>query len=246
MIKNVTLFVLLSATGFLLYTPLVSADLLLVPSQYATINDAIIVSQNGDVIEIADGIYSGFGNYNLDFSGKAITVQSENGAENCIIQIDQNYTRGFIFRLSETTDSILKGLTIRDGNVELGSGGAISCINSSPMISECIFINNTAVFGGAIHLENSNAIVAHCRFFDNIADVEGPGFGAEGGGADCYSGGNPLFFNCLFDGNYAKSFGGGISLDTCDPTIINCTFVNNQCEIGAGVFFGGTGVDIWK
>ena len=163
----------------------IQADVLHVPAQYTTIGDALLVAENGDVIEIADGIYSGFGNYNLNFAGKAITIQSANGPDNCIIQIDQHYTRGFVFISGETNNSILKGITFRDGYYDMNNGGAINCIGSSPIITECIFINNFAMYGGAIHLENSDAIIAHCQFIGNTADIEGTGLGAEGGGADC-------------------------------------------------------------
>lgn len=208
---------------------------LLVPSQYATIQEAVQAAQSGDSVIIADGIYTGTGNKNIDFDGKPITVRSENGAENCIIEIDQDYARGFIFNSGETGDSIVRGLTIRNGSFPLNSGGAINCIGTSPVITECVFTNNFAMFGGAVHLENSSALITHCVFDGNTADVSSPSLGAEGGGADCYAGGTPLFFNCLFINNWAKSFGGGISMDNADPIIVNCTFTANTCEIGAGV-----------
>lgn len=223
-----TLAILLFATGTLY------AETLFVPSQYATIQEAIQAAQPDDIVEIADGVYSGPGNYNMDFDGKAITVQSANGPTNCIVEILGENSRGFLFNSSETDSSVLKGITITGGSFEYGSGGAISCIGASPTITECIFTNNFALFGGGIHLENSDAVISHCRFYNNVADAAGA-LGADGGGADCYLGGVPTFFNCLFVNNSAKSFGGGLSMDTCDVHIINCTFTANECDIGAGV-----------
>ena len=43
---------------------------------YDTIQKGINAAHNGDVVEVAPGIYSGPGNRNLDFGGKAITVRS--------------------------------------------------------------------------------------------------------------------------------------------------------------------------
>ncbi len=49
---------------------------LLVPSQYSTIQSAIDASVTGDTVIISPGTYSGDGNYNISFSGKAVTVRS--------------------------------------------------------------------------------------------------------------------------------------------------------------------------
>ncbi len=226
--------VILLLSAFFTCTSVLAADLL-VPAQYSTIADAIAAAVNDDTVIVADGTYSGAGNCNLNFNGKAIIVRSENGPENCIISCSIANSRGFLFNHAETYDSVLRGFTIRDGNLIYTEGGAVSCISASPMITDCVFTNNFALFGGGIHLENSNAIIAHCRFIDNTVDNPDPFLGAEGGGADCYNGGIPIFFNCLFSGNYAKSFGGGLSSDNSDFQIINCTFTGNECEIGAGI-----------
>ena len=43
----------------------------------ATIAEAIDAATDGDVIELADGVFTGAGNRNLDFQGKAITLRSQ-------------------------------------------------------------------------------------------------------------------------------------------------------------------------
>jgi len=67
-----------------------------VPGSYTTIQAAINAANNGDTVWVADGIYTGPGNKNLTWSGKHITVKSENGPSNCIIDC-QNSGRGFYF-----------------------------------------------------------------------------------------------------------------------------------------------------
>ena len=52
-----------------------------VPIDQPTIQSGIDAAKDGDTVLIAEGIYSGEGNVNIDFIGKQITVKSENGAE---------------------------------------------------------------------------------------------------------------------------------------------------------------------
>ena len=50
-----------------------------VPSEdYPTIQSAINAASNGDTVLVHTGTYTGIGNRDLDFHGKAITVRSEN------------------------------------------------------------------------------------------------------------------------------------------------------------------------
>ena len=112
-----------------------SASTLLVPLEYSTIQAGINAAQAGDEVVIADGRYSGPGNINLNFNGKAITVRSANGAANCIIDC-QNLGRGFIFSHDETFASILQGVTIQFGtgtaqDPEAGSGSTVRIPRSS-------------------------------------------------------------------------------------------------------------------
>jgi pectin methylesterase-like acyl-CoA thioesterase len=84
-------------------------------SYYHTIQAAIDAADSLDIIRISDGIYSGAGNYNLDYKGKAITIYSASGnPNNCIIDC-QDLGRAFQFYGSEGPASILDGITIING-----------------------------------------------------------------------------------------------------------------------------------
>ncbi|MEW6104474.1 MAG: hypothetical protein AB1630_11795, partial [bacterium] len=117
-----------------------SATDLYVPSQYGTIAAAIDAATTGDTVWVADGTYTGTGNKNLTWSGKDITVRSENGPEKCIIDCEYS-GRGFIFNNpGQNTTSIIKGFTIKNGRG--GNGAGIYCSNSSLTITNCIITEN--------------------------------------------------------------------------------------------------------
>jgi len=131
----------------------------------AAINDA----NDGDIVLVADGTYTGPGNRDIDFNGRAITVRSENGPTNCII--DCNGTlgephRAFIFYSGEGNDSVLRGFTITGGHpgyLEFGAG--VRCFYSNPMVANCVFRDNT---NSVIAFEGTtSAEVVNCTFHNN-------------------------------------------------------------------------------
>jgi|GEM_PF-2393086 len=93
-----------------------AADLY-VPSQYTTIQAGIDAANNGNTVWVANGVYTGPGNKDLSWSEKHITVRSENGPANCIIDC-QNNGRGFNFNnTGQTNSDLIQGFTIRNGYI---------------------------------------------------------------------------------------------------------------------------------
>jgi len=87
---------------------------------YATIQAAIDDCNDGDIILLADGTYSGPRNRDIDFLGKAIMVKSENGPEDCVIDCNGTGSephRGFRFWQGEDANSVVAGLTIINGYI---------------------------------------------------------------------------------------------------------------------------------
>ncbi|MHC4123132.1 MAG: right-handed parallel beta-helix repeat-containing protein, partial [Planctomycetota bacterium] len=204
--------------------------ILYVPDDYNTIQEAINMVDDGDTVIIKEGIYSGTGNTDLLFFGKAITVRSTDPNAPDVVAatvIDCNgiidgassvYRGGFIFVHNEGPNSILSGLTITRG-VHYDGGGGIYCYNSEPTITNCIITGNTAHMsnGGGIYIES---------------DIS-------------YHGGEPVILsptikNCVISNNQAE-FGGGIYCDGADLTISNCQITGNYSqEAGGGIHCYGS------
>ncbi len=189
-----------------------------VPTQYATIQSAIEDAVQGDVVLVADGLYTGPGNKNLDFRGKLITVRSENGPDNCIIDC-QNSGRGFYFQSGETAAAIVEGFTVRNGSSPL-VGGAIYCVTSSPTINNCTISGSSADYGGGIRSSSGSPVISNCTITGNSAH--------SGSGIYC-AGGRPTITNCTINGNSTdSSWGGAVLIDESNATISKCMITGNS------------------
>ena len=214
-----------------------------VPADYQNIQAAIDAASGGDTVIVADGTYTGEGNKNIDFKGKAITVQSENGAENCIIDC-KNEGRGFYFHTGEGVKSVVSGFTVTNGKVYgngggQAMGGGILCNEmSSPTITNCIISGNQAIssgdfgqaMGGGINcFDHSSPTISNCVIRDNNSS-------GEGGGIYLISGSSPTITDCIITNNSATSYGGGISCrNSSSPCITNCTISWNTSLNSAGM-----------
>lgn len=199
-----------------------------VPGDQPTIQAGIDVSIDGDTVLVADGTYTGDGNRNIDFSGKAIVVMSENGPEVTIIDCE-NVGRGFSFHSGEAATSVVKGFTISNGWAA-DWGGGIYCVLSSPTIANCTFSGNKANWGGGGGMQNSNDSspqVTNCTFSGNHGSLEGGGMHNDNS--------SPMVTNCTFSGNMSWDDGGGMYNEGSNPTVANCTFSSNHSDYGGGM-----------
>ena len=210
------------------------ASMLYVPDDFPTIQGAIDVSGDGQVIIVRAGTYTGEGNRDIDFKGKAIALFGEGGPGACIIDCqasgDERH-RAFYFHTRETSASVVGGFTVVNGYQD--KGGAVNCSHDSdPTIRNCMFRDNFAVSkGGAFYNYDSDPTITACTFTSNSAGL--PGANTGDGGAISNVGSSPAIFSSLFTANTAQNSGGAIYNESfrktvgCTPSEIGCTL---QCH----------------
>lgn len=196
---------------------------------YSTIQSAINASSNGDTVLVSDGTYT----ENIDFSGKAITVTSVNGAGSTTI--DGNQSGSVVtFATSEGSGSVLDGFKLTNGSGHFNGyydyyGGGIYCSGSVPSIVNCnITSNSSPDYGGGIYLDASSPTINNCNINNNTAISSGGGFFSEN---IC----SPVLNDCTIDGNSA-GWGGGIGFYwNTGLTLTNCVISNNTADEGGGI-----------
>lgn len=218
----------------------------LVPGVYVTIQAAVDAASDGDTIVIADGIYSGAGNTGIhwDATNKHLLIRSENGPEHCIVDCMQE-GRGFLLNQGQNRRDVIEGLSITRGMV-FGAGGAIFIYSASPVIRNCLLINNMAEgyhdssysgCGGAIIVLNeSDPLIQGNIIRNNTASNLGGGvLFAEFAAGE--------ISNNIIDGNRAlDDWGGGIALwNNASPRILGNLIIRNTCS----GFDGGKGGGIY-
>ncbi len=181
---------------------------------FPTIQAAVDAVPEDDVVDLADGVYTGTGNRDVDFRGKRITVRSESG-DPAGVTIDcqgspSERHRGFFFHTAEPAGTVLEGVTVMNGDHEYGAGVDIRAAGTAPTIRNCRFHSGTATYGGGICIsEGGSATLEDCSVYDNAA-----------------------------------TYVGGILLLDADATIARCTIADNQAASLAPGIFRGNNADL--
>jgi len=193
---------------------------------YHSIQNAIDAAINGDVVLISADTYTGVGNTNLTLDGKKITVKGESGT---IIDCQNTAnTRAFYLDAGETPETVIQGITIKNGSANSGGGFYVGA-SSSPTLSGIIFSVNIATnIGGGLYYDGYNGRILNCQFLENSCNKTGGGI--------CLGGSNILISNCYFINNNAV-VGGGVFCGDGDTHIDNSQFKSNAAKGSYGTAF---------
>jgi Right handed beta helix region len=145
------------------------AAIIRVPADQPTIQGAINAASNGALILVSPGTYFG----NINYLGKAVTIQSTSGADKTFI--DAGGVGSVVkFTTMESSQSVLTGFTIQHGRADFGAGIMIQ--GASPTITQNIFRDNvqgSGGFGAAIGANGSSAWIERNTFVANPCDTQG-------------------------------------------------------------------------
>ncbi|MCA9284605.1 MAG: hypothetical protein KDA22_05300 [Phycisphaerales bacterium] len=184
----------------------VAAGTIVVPDDAPSIQAAVTLASDGDVIELAAGVYTGPGNRNVELQGKLLTIRSVAGAATCTIDC-QYLGRAFRAIAGEPMGTTLEGLTITHGHV----GGT----------------NQQA---GAVEVaEGAHLALIDCHLVANA-------LGMKGRGGAIASFGSLVLDGCVFESNTVSddfSLGAAV-LMSGEATIVDCAFIGNSTNEGIG------------
>ena len=232
---------------------LTHAATLSVPSAaYPTIQSGVDASHDGDIVQVADGTYSGPGNRDVDFHGKNIGVTSQNGPATTIIDCGgyastdgSGNHRGFYLHSGEINASI-NGFTIKNGYEhhvlsipDSDQGGGI-CIDNTTggkiTLINCVITNNTARTLGSGTPNSSHHGTTTLTNSTTTRILPPVGNSGEGGGVfNANSNGTTVLINCAISGNYVGNGGGGVYSSIGTTTLANCTISANIAFLGGGI-----------
>jgi len=189
----------------------------------STIQTAIDEATTGNEIMVLPGIYIEA----INFGGMAITLRSSDPNDPNIVAATVIDGTGHYHVVQcindENANTVLAGFTITGGNANgTGTdqyGGGMYNYYSSPTVTNCTFVYNSAeVGGGGMSNYSSSPAVTNCIFSWN---------GAEGGGGMLNEFGSPTVTSCTFTGNSA-AYGAGMYNYSGSLAVTNCTFTGNS------------------
>lgn len=219
-----------------------------VPAGQSTIQGAINVAEDGDIIVVAPGTYF----ETIDFLGKSITLRSSGGPAATVI--DGSGFNSSVVRCvnGEGASTVLEGFTVTGGDADIG-GGMLN-IGSSPTIIDCIFAaNHAGDRGGGMYNRQGSPTIIGSTFEGNSAVEMGGGMfnlrasptvteclftqnsSNKGGGMRNYLNSHPSVTNSTFAYNHAAEEGGGMdNRKNSNSTVIGCVFKGNTAGSGGG------------
>ncbi len=201
-----------------------------VPADHPTIQAAINATDGDDTVVVADGVWTGAGNYDLTLPDTTIVIRSVHGPAVTTIDCEgDDFMDHRAFNLGDGSigsgrhyEATIIGFTIRNGIAP--AGGAITGSLWNLNLRYCIFETNRAVYGGAIYCESCRVDINTCRFNYNLANNAGGAiFGPDSGSVTATH----------FEYNSAET--GGAVADFQRLAFDGCTFYRNTAQYGSAL-----------
>lgn len=219
---------------FIIFTNPTLASTIHVPTDQPTIQGGIDAAVDGDLILVSPGTYI----ENINFLGKMITGQGEEGAEATIIDGGGiPSSRALVtFESGEDESTVLAGLTIQNG-WNFFSFDNIYCLNSSPTIDNCIVSGSDDI---GICCDYSNPIIINSTISNNTMEgifcmfssptITNCTMSSNNIGIECFNYSYPTITSNTVTGNGSC---GIYSCNGSDPIITGNTIIDN---VGEGIY----------
>ena len=208
----------------ILFSSIICASVINVPDDKPNIQAGVDAAIDGDTVLLASGYYTGSGNWNIRFGGKAILVTSSGAPEACVVDGAGNHR---LFQFLDNENSILENITLKNGFSSTSDGGSVQCEDASPTINKCVFLNNSiGSLGGAIYTRNGSINISHCLFSGNSSGSCGGAIRAD----------HAHISHCRFEFNVSQSGG---AIQGWDNIVEDCSFVENNGLKGGAIYISG-------
>ncbi len=183
-----------------------------VPGDFATIQEAINASLDGDTVLVHPGTYVG----PLEFTGRNIVVGSlflstgdDSYIESTVIDCQGNGRSVAVFTNGENANTVLSGFTLQNANTNYGGG--VYCSVSSPTLDHLLIKNcqTTSNGAGIYATHSSNPVISHVTVVGNTA-------AGVGGAIHTYDQSTPTITNSIFWNNVPAAITGTVSISYSD------------------------------
>ena len=186
-----------------------------------SIQTALNLAAPGDFVWVSNGVYKAGNTISIGGAANrvavtnAITLQSVNGPGVTVID------GGGAFRcVYLTTNAMLNGFTLTNGNAGSSVGGGVYCAATNVTVTNCYVTHCSANIGGGAY----SGTLYDCTLCNSSA-------GDYGGGA---SGCICTLSDCLICSNSAPTGGGVYFFEA--GSLNNCVISNNSAQYGGGVY----------